>query len=92
MSNYSTLKTIIDANIYQNGTRKITGDILNLVLMEMVNTLGDGYRFAGIATTETNPGITDAKLSYIANGKGIYNHFEGIDVTEEGVVVLYFYT
>ena len=89
MSNYNTLKTVIDANIYQNGTRKITGEILNLVLTEMVNILGDGYRFAGIATTETDPGIPDAKLLYIANGKGTYNHFGGIEVTEEEIVFLY---
>ena len=89
MSNYNTLKTVIDANIYQNGARKITGEILNLVLTEMVNILGDGYRFAGIATTETDPGIPDAKLLYIANGKGTYTNFGGIEVTEEEIVVLY---
>ena len=48
-----------------------------------------GYLFAGIATIDTNPGIPDAKVFYIANGKGKYEKFGGIEVTEDEVVVLY---
>ena len=83
MSNYNSLKTTIDANIKQNGRQEITGQILNSVLNEMVNILGTGYQFAGVATIDTNPGTPDAKVFYIANGKGTYTNFGGIDVTEE---------
>ena len=89
MSNYNSLKTTIDANITQNGRQEIKGQTLNSVLNEMVNILGTGYQFAGVATTATNPGTPDAKVFYIANGKGTYTNFGGLEVTEDDVVVLY---
>ena len=91
MSNYNSLKTTIDANIKQNGNQEITGQILNSVLNQMVTTLGAGYQFAGVATLDpaTDPGTPDAKVFYIANGKGIYTNFGGVNVTEDDVVVLY---
>ena len=92
MSNYNSLKTTIDANIKQNGRQEITGQILNSVLNAMVTTLGTGYQFAGVATIDTNPGTPDAKVFYIANGKGTYEKFGGINVTEDDVVVLYWDT
>ena len=89
MSQYNSLKATIDANVKQNGVQAITGNILNSVLNAMVNTLGTGYQFAGVATTATTPGSPDAKVFYIANGKGTYTNFGGIEVTEDDVVVLY---
>lgn len=92
MSNYNTLKTTINANIKQNGNQEITGQILNSVLNQMVSTLGAEYQFAGVATKDTNPGTPDAKVFYIANGKGKYEKFGGLEVTEDEVVVLYYDT
>lgn len=92
MANYQLLKADIDAKVYQNGEQEITGANLNSVLNQMVNILGTGYQFAGVATTATNPGTPDAKVFYIANGKGTYTNFGGIDVTEDDVVVLYWDT
>lgn len=91
MSNYNNLKTTIDANIKQNGNQEITGPILNSVLNQMVNILGTGYQFAGVATLDpaTDPGTPDAKVFYIANGKGTYTNFGSLEVTEDEVVVLY---
>ena len=58
-----------------------------------INTLRNaGYLFAGIATIDTNPETPDAKVFYIANGKGTYTNFGGIEVTEDEVVVLYYDT
>ena len=88
MSNYNSLKTIIDANIKRNGRQEITGQILNSVLNQMVSTLGVGYQFVGVATTATNPGTPDARVFYIATEKGTYPNFGGIQVTEDEVVVL----
>ena len=51
-----------------------------------------GYLFAGIATIDTNPSTPDAKVFYIANGKGKYEKFGGLEVTEDEVVVLYYDT
>ena len=92
MSNYNSLKTTIDANIKQNGRQEITGQILNSVLNQMVTTLGTGYQFAGVATIATDPGTPDAKVFYIANGKGTYEKFGGINVTDDDVVILYYDT
>ena len=92
MSNYNTLKATINADIKQNGNQEITGSVLNSVLNQMVNILGTGYQFAGIATPATNPGTPDAKVFYIANGKGTYTNFGGLEVTEDEVVILYWDT
>ncbi len=91
MSNYNNLKTTIDASIKQNNNQEITGSVLNSVLNQMVNILGTGYQFAGVATLDpaTDPGTPDAKVFYIANGKGTYTNFGGVSVTEDDVVVLY---
>ena len=89
MSNYASLKASINANIKQNGNQEITGQVLNSVLNTMVNTLGAGYQFAGMATPASNPGTPDAKVFYIANGKGTYTNFGGLNVTEDEVVILY---
>ena len=51
-----------------------------------------GYLYAGIATIDTDPGTPDAKVFYIANGKGKYEKFGGIEVTEDEVVILYWDT
>lgn len=89
MANYQLLKADIDKKVYQNGHQEITGANLNAVLNAMVTTLGAEYQFAGVATKDTNPETTDAKVFYIANGKGTYTNFGGIEVTEDEVVVLY---
>ena len=89
MANYKSLQTTINANVKRNGNQEITGQILNSVLNAMVDTLGTGYSFAGVATPATNPGTPDAKVFYIANGKGSYTHFGELEVTEDDVVVLY---
>ena len=88
MANYQLLKADIDAKVYENAYREITGEKLNSVLNAMVTTLGAEYQFAGVATTDTNPGTPDAKVFYIANGKGTYANFGNIEVTEDEVVVL----
>ena len=89
MANYQLLKADIDAKVYENAQQKITGANLNAVLNAMVTTLGTGYQFAGVATIATNPGTPDAKVFYIANGKGTYEKFGGLEVTEDDVVVFY---
>ena len=92
MANYQLLKADIDKKVYQNGAQEITGANLNSVLNAMVTTLGAEYQFAGVATIDTNPGTPDAKVFYIANGKGTYTKFGSLEVTEDEVVVLYYDT
>ena len=54
----------------------------------VANIMEAGYVFAGIATPTADPGTPDTKVFYIANGKGTYTNFGGIQVTEDEVVVL----
>lgn len=61
-------------------------------LQSLIDTLNSGYQFMGVATPEINPGTPDQKVFYIANGKGTYANFGGVNVTEDDVVVLYYDT
>lgn len=88
MSNYATLKSAIQQVIKTNGNNEITGALLQQSLLSMINSLGVGYQFVGIATPSTNPGTPDQKVFYIANGKGTYTNFGGINVTEDEVIFL----
>ena len=96
------------AGIDLNGTRisKVgspinTDDVANKEYVDdAVKTVDDkvndfknaGYLYAGVATSLTNPGSPDTKVFYIANGKGEYPNFGGLDVTEDDVVILYYDT
>lgn len=92
MANYNNLKTAIQAVIKANGNQEITGDILQNALMSMINSLGAGYQFIGVATPETNPSTPDQKVFYVANGKGTYANFGGLIVDEDEVIILYYDT
>ena len=92
MANYNNLKTAIQAIIKANGNQEITGDILQNALLSMINSLGEGYQFIGVATPATNPGTPDQKVFYVANGKGTYTNFGGISITEDEIVILYYDT
>lgn len=68
-------------------------DALLQGIVDSIASLSEsGYLFSGVVTSETNPGTPDAKVFYIANGKGTYTNFGGIQVTEDEVVVLYYDT
>lgn len=87
MSNYNSLKATINANIKQNGNQEITGPVLNSVLTSIVNSLGAGYQYIGVADSSTNPGTPDQNVVYLA-GPGPYPHFGGLVVPERYLGVL----
>lgn len=88
MANYENLKSAIQQVVKTNGNNAITGELLQQSLLAMINSLGAGYQFIGVATPATNPGTPDKKVFYIANGKGTYTKFGGLEVTEDEVVAL----
>ena len=90
MANYETLKTAIQHVIKTNDNNEITGALLQQSLLAIINSLGIGYQFVGIATPMTNPEIYDQKVFYIANGKGLYKNFGSINIDEDEVVLLIF--
>lgn len=88
MANNELLKASIRNVIKANGNQEITGDIMQQTLIAIVDALGKGYQFMGVATPKTNPGTPDRKAFYIANGKGTYTNFGDIDVNEDEAVLL----
>lgn len=82
------MKAGITANIRQNDSQLITGAILQGQLLAMVNELGAGYQFMGVATPVTDPGTPDEKVFYIASEAGTYTNFGGIIVAEGEVAIL----
>ena len=88
MANYATLKAAIAAAIRENGNNEITGNLLQQQLLAMVNSLGAGYQFMGVATPSTNPGTPDQNVFYIASEAGTYSNFSGIVVAENEVAIL----
>lgn len=89
MSEYSAIKAIINQDITTNGQGDITGSILNQVLKDIVDSLGAGYQFFGVATSNTNPGNPDQKCFYIAFEPGTYQYFGNINVPA-GISILKF--
>lgn len=71
---YTTLKAAIQAAIKNNDNEEITGNVLQGVLLSIVNSVGDGFNFAGVATPSTNPGTPDGNMFWIG-GKGTYTNF-----------------
>lgn len=89
MANYDALKTAIRNAVYENGNNEITGQALQDVLEAVVNSLGSGFQFASVATTETEPGTPDSNVMYIA-GAGTYPNFGGTVVPQGDLGVFYY--
>ena len=90
MANYQLLKADIDEKVYENAKQKITGANLNSVLNKMVDSLGKGYQFMGVATP-TNPGAAqtpDYKCFYLVTIPGTYTNMGGLVVADGEVALL----
>ena len=89
MANYANLKAQLDANIFQNDQSAITGAIMNAQLKAMVDALGAGYQYMGVATPSTDPGTPDQtpdqKVFYLASQPGTYTNFP--DSSSNAIVV-----
>lgn len=80
--------TIINA-LSEEKTARQEGD--TSLLNAIRDAFSKGYLFAGVATTDTNPGTPDSKVFYIANGKGMYNNFGGLEVTDDDDFAIFTY-
>lgn len=89
MANWTTLKAAIADVIKTNGNQEITGAVLQNTLNSIVNAIGENATYAGIATPSTNPGAPDGPVFYFANVSGVYSNFNGIELENPGLVVLY---
>lgn len=90
MANYNNLISSIKSVIRQNGSNAITGQILQNALLSMIQSLGDGYQYKGIATPSTNPGEPDSKVFYLAATAGNYPNFGDSTLTAGQLGILTF--
>ena len=88
MANYETLKAAINAAIYTNTHRAITGDILKAKMDEMIDALGTGWQYMGIAVPSTSPGTPDYNVAYLANTAGTYSGLGELVLVEGEVAFL----
>ena len=82
--------TIINTDRIAN--EAIVPSKLSTDIQSLISNLSKTATFAGIATPTTNPGTPNGHVFYIANGKGTYINFGGINVIEDEVVILYYDT
>lgn len=87
MSNYATLKATIQQVVKTNGNQEITGALLQQTLMAMINSLGIGYQYVGVANPNTNPGTPDQNVSYLC-GPGTYPNMGGLTVPDGTIGLL----
>lgn len=87
MGGYEVLKNAIQSVIKNNGREEITGDLLQDVLLSMVNIVGEGATYRGVATPATKPGVPDSKSFYLTATGGTYSNFGGIEVPDNQVGV-----
>ena len=87
MGTYEELKQAISAVIRENNNQEITGAILQNTLLSIINTVGSGATFAGIANTRTTPSRADANVFYIATEPGTYPNFGGITIRDEVAIL-----
>ena len=76
MGNYEQLKQAVSNVIKTNGNNEITGAIMQNVLNTIVSTVGANRTFVGIANADTNPGLPDGNVFYIAYTAGNYVNFQ----------------
>lgn len=88
MANYATLKAAIQQVVKTNGNNEITGALLQQSLLAMINSLGAGFQYSGIATPSTNPGTPDQNVFYLASTAGTYTNFGGIVLGDNEAAIL----
>lgn len=81
--------TTINNALSEEKTARQEGD--TSLLNAIRDAFSKGYLFAGVATTDTNPGTPDGKVFYIANGKGSYTNFGGLEVTDDDDFAIFTY-
>lgn len=84
--NNENLKNAIAQVIKKNGNNEITATIMQNTLFSIVNQLGNGATYLGIAVPTTTPGTIDANCFYLADTPGIYSNFNAFVVKQKLVL------
>lgn len=86
--NYEDLNEFVESKIKTNGNNEITALLMQTVIKAVIRVLGIGYQFAGVATQETEPPATDARVFYFC-GAGDYSQFgQGFEVENGSIGIL----
>ena len=88
MASFDSLKDLIRSVIYENEDQAITGEVMQNTLLEMVRSLGTGYKYIGIADADTDPGTPDENVFYFATAAGTYTHFGNLTVAANEIAIL----
>lgn len=90
--NYADLINTITTRIATNGQQAITAQVLQDVLVDMVQEMGQsGALVGGVVDTSYVPDPSnDAQLIYIAQGIGTYPNFGGLTVVDGEVAFFYY--
>lgn len=88
-TNINNTITIISNALSEEMNARQEGD--TSLLNAIRDAFSKGYLFAGVATTDTNPGTPEGKVFYIANGKGSYTNFGGLEVTDDDDFAIFTY-
>lgn len=87
MGNYEQLKKAVSDVIKTNGNQEITAEIMQNTLLYIISTFGNDATFAGIAVPETNPGMPDQNVFYIASQPGNYSNFGSIKLVDQVLIL-----
>lgn len=87
MGNYEQLKQAVSDVIKTNGNQEITGEIMQNTVLSIISTIGNNATFAGIAVPETNPGMPDQNVFYIASQPGNYSNFGSIKLVDQVLIL-----
>lgn len=88
---YDSLINQINTYIRDNATNDISGGGLNVILRSMLDALGIGMRFYGIATTGTTPVSNQYPKFYIAFKPDTYSNFNIVNYPKftSGFAIIY---
>lgn len=85
---YTQLLNTIQGIIRNNGNEEITGDNLQAVLTQMVQSIGKYSTFVGVATPDTIPSVYDGNVFFVAATSGTYTNFDGF-VLDSGIAFFF---
>lgn len=88
MANYATLKAAVADVVKTNGNAEITGANMQSTLLSIINSVGAGYQFMGVATPSTSAGTPDYNVFYIG-GAGTYSNFGTSIIIPEGSICVF---
>lgn len=78
MANYNSLKATVNANIKANNNQEITGPVLNSVLNQMINALGDRDIWASFSPNRNRHTIRFGADKLIIDKEGLYFYYKGV--------------